>query len=70
MSLLHPHPLWTSSNSNPFEVNKSVIVARLLSGRYPTDWLCRKWSKTNTSGSCVLCPELDTPGDIPHMLIS
>ena len=32
MSLTTPHPLWTTSGSNPFEINKSIIVARLLSG--------------------------------------
>ena len=34
MSLLKPHPLWTTCKGNSYEVNKSVTVARLLSGRY------------------------------------
>ena len=36
-SLLHPHPLWTTCRNNSFEVNKSIVVARLMSGRYFSD---------------------------------
>ena len=32
-SLRQPHPLWTTCQNNTFEVNKSIAVARLLSGR-------------------------------------
>ena len=68
MFLNKPNPLWTSSY-NPFETNKSGAVSKLLSGRYPTDWLCRKWTKTNPDGFCVLCPGLDLPGDVEHLLV-
>ena len=34
MSLLRPHPLWSTCKSNPYEVNNSIVVARFLSGRY------------------------------------
>ena len=37
LSLLHPHPLWTTCRNNSFEVNKSIVVARLMSGRYFSD---------------------------------
>ena len=70
MSLVNPHPLWTTSGNNPFEVNKSVVVARLLSGRYRCDWLARHWSKTNPLGYCLLCPGDDVNGTIEHMMIS
>ena len=70
MSLTTPHPLWTTSGSNPFEINKSIIVARLLSGRYRSDYLTRHWSKDNPSGFCVLCPDKKIPGTIEHMLVS
>ena len=30
MSLVRPHPLWSSCTSNPFEVNKAIIQARIL----------------------------------------
>ena len=70
MSLKQCHPLWTSCSSNPFEVNKAVCQARLLSGRYRSDWSCRYWSRSNKNGFCVLCPDLSTPGTIEHMLVS
>ena len=37
MSLTKPHPMWTACKSNPFECHKTVITARMLSGRYLTD---------------------------------
>ena len=33
MSLLRPHPIWTTCGSNPFEVNKAITQARMLLGR-------------------------------------
>ena len=69
-SLRHPHPLWTTCNNNSFEVNKSVVVARLLSGRYLSDWHCRHWSTENSAGICVLCPDKNTPGTMEHMLVA
>ena len=46
MSLRKCHPIWTSCSANPFEVNKAICQARLLSGRYQCDWACRHWSRT------------------------
>ena len=69
-SLLKPHPLWTTCDNNSFEVNKSVVVARLLSGRYYSDWHCRHWSQDNPSGSCMLCPDESLPGTTEHLLVS
>ena len=43
--------------------------ANFLSGRYPTDWLARKWSSDNPSGHCILCPGHDLPGTLEHMLV-
>ena len=71
--------VWSTSNqtlchstcqSNPFEVNKAVVVARLMSGRYPSDWHCRHWSPDNKKGSCLLCPDENLPGTIEHLLVS
>ena len=69
MSLARPHPLWTTCPSSSFEVNKCYVVANLLSGRYPTDWLARKWSSDNPAGHCTLCPGHDLPGTLEHMLV-
>ena len=52
MSLTTPHPIWTTANS-PYEISKAVISARMLSGRYRTDYLSRHWSKRNPSGHCT-----------------
>ena len=70
MSLLKPHPLWTTAQSNQFEINKSLVVAKLLSGHYRYDWLCRHWSKTNPSGHWLLYPGMKIPGTVEHMLVS
>ena len=53
MSLSKPHPLWTTASSNPYEVNKAVVQARMLSGRYRTESLSRFWSN-NPNGYCLL----------------
>ena len=72
MSLEAPHVLWTSCNSNPYEVQKAVIQSRMLSGRYRDDRLARHFT-SNTSGSCLLCQEngeANPPtGDLPHILL-
>ena len=66
MSLRKCHPIWTSCSANPFEVNKAICQARLLSGRYRCDWACRHWSRTNKDGFCFLCPGQSIPGTIEH----
>ena len=68
MSLSRPHPLWSSSGSNSFEVSKSIIVARLLSGRYRCDKLLKHFDKNNT-GQCSLC-QCECEGSIEHLLVS
>ena len=51
MSLSSPHPIWSTTGSNPYEVSKAIQQARLLSGRYRTESLCSHWSK-NKHGWC------------------
>ena len=69
MSLVKPHPLWTTCNANPFEVNKAIVQARMLSGRYPTDKLVRHWSM-NKSGVCLLPGCSGTAlGNLEHLLL-
>ena len=70
MSLCKPHPLWSSCTSNPFEVNKAVVQARMLSGRYPTDQLTKHWNQKNKSGLCLLegCSG-QSPGSLQHILL-
>ena len=67
-SLLLPHPLWTTAGCNPHEVNKATILARMVSGRYRTERLCRFWTD-NRHGHC-LAPGCDkVVGDLQHLLL-
>ena len=67
-SLVKPHLLWTSSASNPYECQKASIVAKMISGRYRTEMLCRHWNSSNRSGYCKspLCNEI--PGTLEHVI--
>ena len=66
--IARPHPVWTTAGSSPYEVNKATILARMISGRYRTDSLCRFWSD-NRQGYCLAetCDQL--VGDLEHMLL-
>ena len=67
MSLVKPHPIWTTVGSNPFEVTKAIQQARFLSGRYRSESLASHWS-TNTNGYC-LAPTCNTTVEtIEHIL--
>ena len=67
MSLSVPHPLWTTCEGNPFEIAKSIVQAKLLSGRYRSDKLLKHFSKNN-NGNCSLCVE-ESEGSIEHLLV-
>ena len=69
-SLVKPHHLWSTAASNPFESHKATIVAKMLSGRYRTDMLCRHWNNSNRSGYCrsTLCDKI--PGTLEHIIAS
>ena len=69
MSLSHPHQIFLSCSSNPFETNKSICQAALLSGRFKTDYLARHWVKENPVGYCVLCTHLQLHDTLEHFLI-
>ena len=68
MSLCRPHHIWLKCPNNPYEVNKTIIMTRMLSGRYVTDKLSRHWDKSNPHGLCLLCS--NAIGSIQHLLIS
>ena len=67
MSLLRPHPLYTSCGENSYEVSKCIIQARLLSGRYRSDKLLSHFDKSSDH-RCRLC--LSETGDIEHLLVN
>ena len=70
MSLRSPHPIWTTAMGNPYEVAKAIQQARLLSGRYRTEYLCRHWSR-NRAGYCLSlsCKQQQTPETVEHILL-
>ena len=68
MSLVTPHPLWVTAGSSPSKVAMATIQAKMMSGRYRTERLCRHWSK-NKDGFCLLSSSCaETIEDIPHIL--
>ena len=67
--LQHPHPLWTTAGSNSFECHKSTLVAKMISGRFPSDYLSRHWTN-NKSGYCQLPSCHEKKGDLEHLLIT
>ena len=66
-SLTKPHYMWNTAASNPFECSKSTILARMASGRYRTDMLCRHWN-SNRNGYCRLLSCHQIPGTLEHLL--
>ena len=69
MSLTRPQTIWSSCWSNPYEINKAIVQARMLSGRYVTDKLARHWRR-NTNGMCTIpsCPGTKV-GSLEHLLL-
>ena len=53
LSLMHPHPIWTSLDGNPYQAKAARIQALFLTGSYRTERLCRFWS-SNREGKCLL----------------
>ena len=68
-SLLSPHPMWTTTAGNSYESSKSIILARMTSGRYRTEMMCRFWS-SNKNGYCLADTCNQAVGDLEHLLIS
>ena len=67
-SLTVPSHIWSSAGSNPFECSKTMVVAKMISGRYRTEQLCRYWS-TNRSGHCLASTCQFVLGDLEHLLV-
>ena len=65
MSLQRPHPMWSSARTS-YQVNKCVVTARMLSGRYRCGSLLRHFSQSCT-GLCELCGEEQE--DLSHILL-
>ena len=68
MSLACPHPVWRTVGSNPYEVNKAIQQARMLSGRYRTEYLQRHW-KDNPQGYCLAPGCSNAVETLQHILL-
>ena len=67
-SLISPHPVWKFAGPCPYEVNKSIVVAKMISGRYRTEALTRHWSEKG-DGYCSLVTCDRVVGDLEHLLV-
>ena len=63
-----PSLLWLFAGSNSFEVAKSIVVAKMISGKYRSDHHCRHWTPTNRDGYCLAETCIERRGDIVHIL--
>ena len=62
ISLVKPHPIWTSLDGNPYQAKAAFIQASFLVSRF--------WTK-NIDGFCLLgnCFDLKLKEDIRHVLL-
>ena len=67
-SVARMHPLWAAAGSNPHEINKALILVKMMSGRYRTERLCRFWS-SNRHGYCLAPTCHQVEGDLEHLLL-
>ena len=74
LGLTKPHPMFTSCGASPWEVEKSIVQSRLLSGRYRIEGLTSHWVPWNRAGMCSLPECWDTPqchkGTVESFLLS
>ena len=66
-SLRNPHLVWTTA-TNSFECRKASVVAKMVSGRFRSEYLTRHWSK-NKLGYCLAETCTETIGTLEHLLV-
>ena len=57
------------SVGNSYKCCKSTVLARMVSGRYRCETMCRFWS-SNKKGFCLAPTCHEVPGDLEHLLTS
>ena len=67
-SLTSPHPITWTPASNPYEVTKAVVQAKMLSGRYRTAKLTSHW--TNRGSDCQAPGCNGATETLEHILVS
>ena len=70
MSLSSPHPLISTCGSNIYEINKSIVQLKMLSGRYRTDKLLSYFMSSDSPTCQLSCDSPASVGDLPHLLVS
>ena len=60
--------MWSTAAHNPYECSKSTVLARMASGRFRTEALCRHWS-TNKNGYCRAPTCHQVYGTLEHLLV-
>ena len=68
-SLHYPWFSWQSVTGNSYECAKSLVVAKMISGRYRTEYLSRYWTPSNREGHCLATTCEGVVGDLEHILI-
>ena len=68
-SLSRPHPVWATCLGNPFECSKALVLSLMMTGRYPTDYLSRRWNPGNRTGYCKASTCEETLGTLEHILL-
>ena len=68
LSLRTPSYIWLAAGANSFESAKSLIISKMISGRYRSDYLCRHWTPANRNGFCLEQTCDRVLGDLIHML--
>ena len=68
-SLSKPHYIWTSSVRNPYECSKSIVLARMISGRFRTFALMSHWSSSQ-NGECKAASCSGILSNLEHILVS
>ena len=66
-SLMYPHPVWSTARTS-FETRKATVLARMMSGRFHSEYLTRHWSQ-NKLELCQAETCRYTIGDLKHLLI-
>ena len=68
-NLRKPSLHWLYSTNKSYECAKTTVVARMLSGRYRTENLCRHWGSSNHEGFCLATTCTDVVEDLVHILV-
>ena len=68
MSLVAPHPIWSTAGNSPYKIAMATVQAKMLSGRYRSGALTRHWD--SSPGFCTLSTDCQgSLDDLLHILV-